>query len=87
MTAHVDIWEEERGRWRWAFRDADLEFLSNQLYHSSEEAAGAARLAYPGVPVGGPVGDGHAAPGPVSLASFLLAVLALWRDYRRSRRR
>jgi hypothetical protein len=85
MTARIDVWEEQPERWRWAYREADVEFLSNQLYGSRAEALAAARTAYPDLPTG----EQHVGPArrePISAGAFVLGVLALWLEFRRSRR-
>ena len=93
----IELWPEG-DLWRWRYRDEDrhLVLAANQAVLSEEEAAEAARLAYPGVDrvvVPGP--PPAAPPGPVRAAlrrwgraaaagSLLLAALL---DRRRDRRR
>jgi uncharacterized protein YegP (UPF0339 family) len=52
-AAVVDLWRERSGEWRWRYREArdHTELRSNEDYRSREEAARAARVSYPGVPV------------------------------------
>ena len=84
--AAIVLWEERDGRWRWAYRDENVEILSNHPYGTEAEARAAAAIAYPDEPqppMASHVSDEKGErPGPLTL---LLGVTALWRWYRRAR--
>jgi hypothetical protein len=83
----VQLWEESEGRWRWRYKDGDLEILSNHPYPRRHDAEHAASLAYPDVPMAW--SSSRAVPDSneqrPSFAAFVLTVVALWRWYRRGR--
>jgi hypothetical protein len=83
----VELREEPRGRWRWAYAEGSLRIESNRPYATLPQAESAAAAAYPGVPITA-AEPRAAAPGEAwaGLGAFLLVVLAAWRGYRRSRR-
>ena len=82
----IVLWQEGSGRWRWAYREGDVEIMSNHPYRSEAEARAAAALAYPDAQLPATVSstmeDDPRRPGPVTL---LLSITALWRWYRRAR--
>ena len=71
----VHPWRD--GLWQWRFRDLTERFdlPSNRSYESREEAEGAARQAFPGVPVAPPV-EGTAG-ARVGVAVSTMTVVAL----------
>jgi hypothetical protein len=86
MSARVDVYEEGPRRWRWAWRDGNVELLSNQVYATEMAARSAARIAYPDVVQSGarmhrPSGDGRP-----TRTTLVLMLVAVWRWYRQARR-
>jgi hypothetical protein len=51
----IEVWQQRPGLWRYMFVAGGdhTEIVSNETYRSLEEALGAARVAYPNVPVAG----------------------------------
>jgi hypothetical protein len=43
----VDVFQEADGRWRWQYRDGDVDLKSNRTYGDTDSAMTAARIAYP----------------------------------------
>ncbi|MBX6357152.1 MAG: ubiquinol-cytochrome c reductase cytochrome b subunit [Micromonosporaceae bacterium] len=101
-AARIEVWQEFGLVWRWRYVEPtggakDLELTSNIDYPSEQEAAKAARAAYPGVPIGPgrpPPGlELPAAPatrrlgGPLARVFRLAAWLVVLRAVRRSRSR
>jgi hypothetical protein len=43
----VDVFQEGDGRWRWQYRDGEVELKSNRTYGDADSAMTAARMAYP----------------------------------------
>lgn len=77
----IELWRQRDGLWRWRYRPSDnhLELTSNQGYPARNDAEGAARTAYPGVPIGEPAdgqGDRSHREGGLRL-SAAVAVAAL----------
>jgi hypothetical protein len=81
MAAAIELWESG-GLWWWSFRDDDLEIPGNHPYNSREEAAGAARVAYPDVPMQVRQAPHQGDGGRASVAACVLMCVAIWRHYR-----
>ena len=45
----IQVFQEADGRWRWEYRDDEVDLKSNRTYGSSDSALEAARIAYPDV--------------------------------------
>jgi hypothetical protein len=43
----VEVFEEGDGRWRWEYRDEQVDLKSNRTYGDRNSAMQAARIAYP----------------------------------------
>lgn len=72
-------------RYWWEYEDEGEVFASNRIYDSAEEAADAARTAYPGAPEGDTEPTAQA-DEPRRTPGFVLSVIALWRAARRRKR-
>jgi hypothetical protein len=81
MTS-VDVYQESDGRWRWAYRDDEVDLRSNRTYGDADSAVRAARTAYPDQFKHPTASSGRASRGLVHNLSLLMTValaVAVWR--------
>ncbi|MEA2505612.1 MAG: hypothetical protein QOH48_230 [Actinomycetota bacterium] len=78
----IDVYQESDGRWRWEYRDGEVDLKSNRTYGDADSAVRAARTAYPDQFKDPTARSPRAARGLVHKLSLLMAVLlavTVWR--------
>lgn len=78
----VDVFQESDGRWRWEYRDGDVDLKSNRTYGDANSAVTAARIAYPEQFTDPTARSQHASRDLIHKLSSLIAivlVVTVWR--------
>jgi hypothetical protein len=80
----VEVFEEGDGRWRWEYRDEQVDLKSNRTYGDRDSAMQAARIAYPEH-----FGDGSRRPAQGSGGSIvqllaMILVIVVWKRRHRA---
>jgi hypothetical protein len=80
----VEVFEERDGRWRWEYRDEDVDLKSNRTYGDRDSAMQAARVAYPEHFGDGSRGPAQGAGGFVVQLLAIILVIIVWKRRRRA---
>ena len=80
----VEVFEEGDGRWRWEYREEQVDLKSNRTYGDRDSAMQAARIAYPEHFGDGSQHQAHGAGGFVVQVLAIILVIVVWKRRRRA---